>query len=417
MKSRGASGIFTSALDAYRAWAEIDLDALTHNLAEIRSRIEPHVRVMLVVKADAYGHGAVAIAHHALRCGVSAFGVGTSGEALELRKSGVRARILVLGTIVDEEASAALRHGIEIGLHSSDRARSLDELAARLGERARVHLKIDTGLGRLGVLPSKALELLELVHASPNLELGGVMTHMAAADGMNDEFTHQQLRVFEEVLAAARERGLLRGWVHAANSSCIFSGIQPQYDCVRPGISAYGVLPGTMAAARALQPVMSLHSQIIFLKDVPAGAKVGYSGTWTAQSATRIATLPVGYNDGLAWRLGNKGHVLVRGRRAPIVGRVSMDSPSIDVGHIPGVSVGDRVTIVGTQGAESITLEDLAQQVGTIPYELSCAVGKRVERIYKGGEEAPSAANGVLFPRVSQSGRTPDAPALQVARS
>jgi alanine racemase len=243
------------------------------------------------------------------------------------------------------------------------------------------------------------------------------MTHMAAADGMNDEFTHQQLRVFEEVLAAARERGLLRGWVHAANSSCIFSGIQPQYDCVRPGISAYGVLPGTMAAARALQPVMSLHSQIIFLKDVPAGAKVGYSGTWTAQSATRIATLPVGYNDGLAWRLGNKGHVLVRGRRAPIVGRVSMDYTSIDVGHIPGVSVGDRVTIVGTQGAESITLEDLAQQVGTIPYELSCAVGKRVERIYKGGEEAPSAANGVLFPRVSQSGRTPDAPALQVARS
>lgn len=388
-------------MDAYRAWAEIDLDALTHNLAEIRARLEPRVRVMLVVKADAYGHGAVAIAHHALRCGVSAFGVGTSGEALELRKSGVRARILVLGTIVDEEASAALRHGIEIGLHSSDRARSLDELAGRLGERARVHLKIDTGLGRLGVLPSKALELLELVHASPNLELAGVMTHMAAADGMNDEFTHQQLRVFEEVLGAARSRGLLRGWVHAANSSCVFSGIQPQYDCVRPGISAYGVLPGSMRGAESLRPVMSLHSQIIFLKDVPAGAKVGYSGTWTAPVATRIATLPVGYNDGLAWRLGNKGHVLVRGKRAPIVGRVSMDYTSIDVGHIPGVCVGDRVTLVGEQGAERITLEDLAEQVGTIAYELSCAVGKRVERIYKGGEEVAELAPTLLLPRAN----------------
>jgi len=388
-------------VDAYRAWAEIDLDALTHNLSEIRARLEPRVRVMLVVKADAYGHGAVAIAHHALRCGVSAFGVGTSGEALELRKSGVRARILVLGTIVDEEASAALRHGIEIGLHSSDRARSLDELAGRLGERARVHLKIDTGLGRLGVLPSKALELLELVQASPNLELAGVMTHMAAADGMNDEFTHQQLRVFEDVLGAARARGLLRGWVHAANSSCVFSGIQPQYDCVRPGISAYGVLPGSMRGAQSLRPVMSLHSQIIFLKDVPAGAKVGYSGTWTAPAPTRIATLPIGYNDGLAWRLGNKGHVLVRGKRAPIVGRVSMDYTSIDVGHIPGASVGDRVTLVGEQGSERITLEDLAEQVGTIAYEISCAVGKRVERIYKGGEELAELPPTMLVPRAT----------------
>ncbi len=388
-------------MDAYRAWAEIDLDALTHNLSEIRARLEPRVRVMLVVKADAYGHGAVAIAHHALRCGVNAFGVGTSGEALELRKSGVRARILVLGTILDEEASAALRHGIEIGLHSSDRARSLDDLAGRLGARARVHLKIDTGLGRLGVLPSKALELLELVHASPNLELAGVMTHMAAADGMNDEFTREQLRVFEEVLSVARARGLLRGWVHAANSSCVFSGIHPQYDCVRPGISAYGVLPGSMRSAEVLRPVLSLHSQVIFLKDVPAGAKVGYSGTWTAPVATRIATLPVGYNDGLAWRLGNKGHVLVRGKRAPIVGRVSMDYTSIDVGHIPGVCVGDRATLVGEQGAERITLEDLAEQVGTIAYELSCAVGKRVERIYKGGEEAVDLAPALLLPRAS----------------
>jgi len=374
-------------VDAYRAWAEIDLDALTHNLSEIRARLEPRVRVMLVVKADAYGHGAVAIAHHALRCGVSAFGVGTSGEALELRKSGVRARILVLGTIVDEEASAALRHGIEIGLHSSDRARSLDELAGRLGERARVHLKIDTGLGRLGVLPSKALELLELVHSSPNLELAGVMTHMAAADGMNDEFTHQQLRVFEDVLGAARARGLLRGWVHAANSSCVFSGIQPQYDCVRPGISAYGVPPGSMRDAQSLRPVMSLHSQIIFLKDVPVGAKVGYSGTWTAPTPTRIATLPIGYNDGLAWRLGNKGHVLVRGKRAPIVGAVSMDMSMIDVTDVPGTALRDEVVALGHQdgalGKDTIQADEVAAACGTIPWEVMTSISRRVPRVYR----------------------------------
>jgi alanine racemase len=412
LKSHSASGIFSLVVDAYRAWAEIDLDALTHNLGEIRARLKPGVRVMLVVKADAYGHGAVAIAHHALRCGVHAFGVGTSAEALELRKAGVRARILVLGTIVDEEASAALRHGIEIGLHSLDRARLLDELCERLGERAKVHVKIDTGLGRLGVLPSKALELLERIASSRNLELGGVMTHMAAGGGMEDDFTHEQLRVFEDVLAKARERGLLRGWIHAANSACLFTAIDPQYDCVRPGISAYGVLPGALPGADALRPVMSLHSQVIFLKDVPAGAPIGYSGTWTASEATRIATLPVGYNDGLAWRLGNKGEVLVRGRRARIVGRVSMDYTSIDVGHIPGVSVGDRVTIVGAQGNERITLEELAEHVGTIPYELSCSVGKRVERVYKGGEELldPYA----LVPRVAAPTLAP--PHLRLAR-
>lgn len=378
-------------MDAYRVWAEIDLDALAHNLDVIARRAGEGVRVMLVVKADAYGHGAVAVAHHALRCGISALGVGTSAEALELRKAGVRARILVLGTIVDEEASATLRHGVEIALHSSDRARWLAELAGRLGVRARVHLKVDTGLGRLGVLPSKALELLELVHQSPQLDLAGVMTHVASPDGALDPRTGEQLEVFERVLAQARERSLLRGWIHAANSACLFTGNDPRYDCVRPGISAYGVLPGNLPGGRDLEPVMSLHSQIVFLKDLPAGAEVGYGGTWRASRATRIATLPVGYSDGLAWRLGNVGEVLIRGRRAPIVGRVSMDYTCVDVGHIAGAAVGDRVTILGAQQDERIGIEEIAARVGTIPYEVSCSIGKRVERVYVGGE-------GVLIP-------------------
>ncbi|HVS09771.1 MAG TPA: alanine racemase [Planctomycetota bacterium] len=378
-------------MDAYRVWADIDLDALAHNLARIRERAGPGVAVMLVVKADAYGHGAVAVAHHALRCGVAALGVGTSAEALELREAGVRAPILVLGTIVDEEAAAALRHDVQIALHSSDRCQMLQDLARRLGLRARVHLKIDTGMGRLGVLPGRALDLLREVRAASHLELAGVMTHLGSPDGALDPATCEQIRLFESVLAPARAQGLVRGWVHAANSACLFTGLRPLYDAVRPGISAYGVLPGALPGACELAPVLSLHSQVVFLKDLPAGAPVGYGASWRTPRATRIATIPTGYNDGLPWRVGNRGEALVRGTRAPIVGRVSMDYTTLDVGHIPGVAVGERVTLIGSQGGETLSLEDLARHAETIPYEITCAVGKRVERIYRGGEIVPLA--------------------------
>lgn len=376
-------------MDAHRVWAEIDLDALSHNLARIRGRLARRVALMLVVKADAYGHGAVAVAHHALRFGVQALGVGTSAEALELREAGVRAPILVLGTIVEEEAAGCLRHGIHIALHSLDRARMLQELAQRHGGLARVHVKVDTGMGRLGVLPERALDLLEAVRDSTHLSLCGLMTHVAAPEGADSAAAIEQIALFDSVLRRARERQLLRGWVHAANSACVFTGLGTSYDAVRPGISAYGVLPDGLDGARELQPVLSLHSQIVFLKDVPTGATIGYAGTWSAPRPTRIATLPVGYNDGLSWRLGNSGEVLVRGRRAPIVGRVSMDYTTVDVGHIPGVQVGDRATLIGAQGEQRLELEDVARRAGTIPYEITCAVGKRVERIYHGGDEDP----------------------------
>lgn len=373
-------------VSSYRVWADIDLDALGHNLGQIRERIGDRVAVMLVVKADAYGHGSVAISHCALQHGVAALGVGTSAEALELRRSGVRAPILVLGTIVDDEARSCLVHDIHLALHSSDRCQMLQDLARRLDVVARVHLKIDTGMGRLGVLPERALPLLEEIRAASHLELAGVMTHIASPLGAQDAATGEQMRVFREVIDAARARGLLRGWVHAANSAAIFTALDPMYDAVRPGISAYGVLPDGLPGARELQPVMSLRSQVVFLKDVAKDAPIGYGGTWRAPKATRIATLPVGYNDGVPWRLGNTGEVLVRGQRAPIVGRVSMDYTTIDVGTIPGVVVGDRVTFFGADRGAQITLEEVAARAGTIPYEITCSVGKRVERIYRGGE-------------------------------
>ncbi|MFM7280431.1 MAG: alanine racemase, partial [Planctomycetia bacterium] len=328
-------------MDAYRVKAEINLDALEHNLREIRLTAGSGVRVILVVKADAYGHGAKAIANHALRCGIDALGVGTSAEALELRESGVRVPILVLGTIIDSEVADCLRHSVHIVLHSTDRAAMLQSLASSMGVRAKVHLNVDTGMGRLGVPPARALELLRLVRSSPNLDLAGVMTHVSASDGALSASTREQARLFEGVLREARAERLLRGWIHMANSASIFTGLKPLYDTVRPGISAYGTLPGDLAAAQRLQPILSLRTQIVFLKDVPAGTPIGYSSTWRAPRATRIATLPIGYHDGLPWALGNVGEVLVRGLRAPIVGRVSMDYITVDVGHVPGASVGD----------------------------------------------------------------------------
>jgi alanine racemase len=396
-------------VEAYRVWSEIDLDALAWNLSAIRARIGSQRGVMLVVKADAYGHGAIAVAHHALRHGVDAFGVGTSAEALDLRKAGLRARLLVLGTIVEDEAPACLRHEIEIAVHSADRCRRLQTLARRMDVRARVHLKVDTGMGRLGVMPERALALLQLIHASPNLALAGVMTHMSAPSGALDPHTHGQLRAFERVLASARERGLLSGPVHAANSACIFTGLDPLYDLVRPGISAYGVLPGNLPGADELEPVMSLHTQVVFLKDLPAGAPVGYGGTFKTKRATRIAILPMGYHDGMSWRLGNKGSALMRGQRAPIVGRVSMDYTTLDVTHIPQVRVGDRVTLIGRQGEQTIRLEELAKAADTIAYEISCAVGQRVERVYVGGED--------VVPRRRARTEPARAPAAQPAPS
>jgi alanine racemase len=388
-------------VDSFRVWADIDLDALEHNLGVIASRIAPGVAVMLVAKADAYGHGAVAVAHHAVRCGVACIGVGTATEALELRRAGVRARILILGTVVDQEVPAALRHGIEIGLHSTDRCATLQRAAEQLGTLCRVHLNVDTGMGRLGVLPERALDLLREIRRASHLELAGVMTHITAPDGAHAESTALQTRRFRDALATARKEGLVQGWLHLANSACIFTGLDPMGDAVRPGISAFGILPPELPGADELRPVMSLRSQVVFLKDLSMGSTLGYGNTWRAARRTRVATLPLGYNDGVDWRLSNSGVVLVRGKRANIIGRVSMDYTTIDVTDIPGVAVGDPATLIGADGDECLTVLELASTAGTIPYEITCSVGRRVARIYTGAPHGPTANEDkdILVPR------------------
>lgn len=320
-------------MESSRAWAEVDLDALESNLDHLRGELDDGVSILLVAKADAYGHGSVAVAHHALACGVDAIGVTTCGEALELRASGIRSRIVVLGPVLGDDAARAIQNQVELVVTSEHLLTELIRAARTSRGPARVHVKVDTGMHRLGFDPGEALEVLERVHGAPRLELAGVMTHFAALEGTHSPFTRSQAGRFDELLRTARERGLLGGegtWIHAENSAAVLSRAVPgergpTYNAVRIGIAAYGIAPHERLRTDRLRPVLSFRTQVIQVRPLESGARVGYGSSWEARRPSRIAVLPVGYDDGVSWRLSNRGCALVRGRRAPIVGRVSMD--------------------------------------------------------------------------------------------
>lgn len=368
-----------------RVWADVDLDAMRRNFARIVERVSP-ARVMAVLKADAYGLGAVPVAR-ALEPMAAMLGVGDSTEAIELRQAGVGLPIVVLGAITGNEIEAVVRCRIATTIHSLDRIRSLAAEARRQGTRAPVHLMVDTGMCRLGAAPPRALELLAAIHAEPSLRLVGTATHYSCAE--DDAFTAHQRGQFLAVLAAARRVGLPTGLAHAANSAALWRDSTSHFDMVRPGLLLHGVDPGAIGArAVGFAPALALRTQVIYLRDVPAGTPVGYERTHVTSRPTRLATIPVGYNDGLPVRASNAARVLIGGRRAPLVGRVSMDYATVDVGHLPQVQVGDAVTLVGRDGAAEIALEEAARRAELLPYEYVCGLGKRVRRRYLG--EAPS---------------------------
>jgi len=370
----------------HRAWAEIDLAAFRSNLAAARARAGD-AEVWPVLKANAYGHGALPCARACGEEGVRRIGVGDSAEALQLRLGGVRTPLLVLGTVIDAEVPDLLEHDVEVGVHSEGRARALGTLAQAAGRRLGVHLKVDTGMGRLGVRPEAVRRVAEAIRDTPALELRGLMTHYASSAGCDASATSVQSALFADAARAVEAALGFRPALHAANSAVLFSGSPPFGDAVRPGIALFGVAAGGPVADAALLPVLSLRTQVVFLKDVPAGQPVGYDGRWKAPAATRIATLPIGYNDGVPWRLGagGGGEVLLRGRRCPMVGAVSMDYVTVDVGHVPGIDVGDVATLIGADGAERIRAEDVARAAGTIPYEIACSIGARVHRLIRDG--------------------------------
>jgi len=373
----------------HRVWADIRLDHLRDNVALIRNRLAPATRVMAVVKADAYGHGAVPIARELQALGVDAFGVGDSGEALELREAGIRGTILVLGAIVEGEQERVVANDLSVCIHAETRVDRLEQEARRQGRRARVHLKVDTGMGRLGVLPSRALALARRIARSRDLSFEGVATHFAGTSCKRDPENERQRDAFLKVRAAVEREGLGRPLYHAAASAALFSDLDAEFDMVRPGLALYGVAPQDAgAAADGLKPVLELHTQVIFLKDVPAGTTIGYGRLFVAPRKTRIATLPVGYNDGLPFALAGAGRVRVRGAFAPIVGRVSMDYTMLDVGHVRGLKVGELVTLIGGAGRAELSVDAMARAADTIPHAIFCALGRRVARVYHSARQS-----------------------------
>lgn len=381
-------------------WVEIDLDAIAHNLRQLQHMAAP-AQVMAVVKADGYGHGAVLVARTALAHGARRLAVAMVEEGLHLRQSAIACPILVLGWTPPEQYGPALRYDLELTVSSEAEARALSEAARREGRRAKIHLKIDTGMTRLG-LPATDPRLGEIaarIASLGHLEIAGVYTHLATADDPEAELTARQLAAFDEalqVLARYGVRPLLR---HAANSAALLRLPAAHYDLVRPGIALYGLEAFAGSVDRfGLRPALTWKTRVALVKEVPAGTPISYGATYVTPRSARIATLPVGYADGLRRALSNRGHVLVNGRRVPIVGRVCMDQVMVDVSGAGDVSVGDEVVLIGVQGGERITADEMAGWMDTIGYEVVTGIGRRVPRIYyRGGRPVASTPVGHLL--------------------
>jgi alanine racemase len=365
-------------------WAEIDLDALAWNFRAVRERVGAGVQVMGVVKADAYGHGAAACARRLEAEGAEWFGVATPEEGLTLRRAGVTRPVLSFGGFWEGQAATCVAEGIVPVVYRLDLAGAIDAAARAAGVVADVHVKVDTGMGRLGVRYDEAAEFAEALRAFGNIRVDGLMTHFAAADEpRRDCFTTEQLARFREAVAAFRARGYHPTYEHMANSAATFAHPETRGNLVRPGGVLYGlwrdVLP-TLADAPGLRPVMSLRTHVTLLKQVHAGETLGYGCTYEAAREMTVATVPAGYADGFVRALSNRGRVIIKGQYAPVVGRVSMDLTLLDVTGIEGVGVGERVTMLGADGRLLLPVEDLAQTAGTLSYEITCGVSARVPR-------------------------------------
>lgn len=375
-----------SVLSGRPTFARIDLDALAHNVGIALRLAGPERQVLAVVKADAYGHGAIRVSRTALAAGAAMLGVATPGEVRALRAAGIEAPVLLLSECDPERAGEMARLGCALTAYTPAFAEALEREAAREGRRVMIHLKVDTGMGRLGVAPAEVLPFVAWLRNLPHLVLAGIMTHASEAELPDSVVTARQAESFRTVCAAVESLSGPPRWRHMANSALLMLG-EPEGNLVRPGIMLYGASPAPgLPHAGELRPVMSLATAVAFLKRVPAGTLLSYGGTFATARESLIATLPIGYADGYRRAFSNRASVLVRGRRAPVVGTVCMDLCLIDVTGVPGVRVGDEVVLLGSQGTERICADELAALAGTISYEILCGVGPRVPRLCAGGD-------------------------------
>ena len=372
-------------------WAEIDLRALAANFRTVKKQVGPDVNVMAVVKANAYGHGAVECARRLEKEGADWFGVALPEEGIELRNAGVAKPILCLAGFWAEQATAVIERNLVPVVYRLDSIEELDRAARDRGIVVDMHVKIDTGMGRLGVRFDEISEFAVALKSFSNIRVDGLMTHFAAADEPScGPLTKDQIQRFHTAVAAFREHGFAPTYEHLANSAGIFG--QPEAfgrfggNMVRPGGVLYGLWRDILAPAdreQDLKPVMSLHSRIMLLKWVPAGETVGYGCTFEASRKTLVATIPIGYDDGYMRALSNRGHAIIRGVYATVIGRISMDLTLIDVTSVPGVQLDDEVLLMGHDAALAVTAEDIARTAGTLSYEVTCGIGARVPRIYR----------------------------------
>jgi alanine racemase len=374
----------TSISTLLPTYATVNLAALAHNLSRIKRYLSPGCEVMAIVKANAYGHGAIETAQSLSRQGIGQFAVASLDEGIALRQAGLSASIVVLGALFEEQVPDLIAHRLTPVVSDG---RILPTLAKSVHTHQTpypIHLKVETGMGRLGFSPEELLAVLNdpLLHRP--LKVEGLMTHLADADGTDSTFTERQIGSFNALLEQIRLRGLTVPLVHAANSAAIVRFPAAHFSLVRPGIMLYGyhTLPATITDPD-LRAILSLRTTVAQLRTIPKGCSVSYNGTFVAKRQTRIAVLPIGYADGYSRQLSHRGSVLIQGRRAPIAGLVCMDMIMVDVTDLAPVQVGETVTLIGQQGKESIWADEVADWIGTIPYEVLCGIGSRVPRIYE----------------------------------
>ncbi|HLX55783.1 MAG TPA: alanine racemase [Ktedonobacteraceae bacterium] len=366
-------------------WVEIDLSAIAQNTQHIAALVGPRVRVLASLKADAYGHGAVKVAHTVLHNGADMLGVATVSEAMPLREAGVNAPILVFGYVPPWQMREAVRLGLTVTLYSLEAAQALSRAALALQKTAITHVKVDTGMGRLGIRAEQIDEIVELVKVIrelPRLELEGIFTHFALADALDKTHARMQLARFQNVLQVLEEEGIRPQLAHAANSAAMFTMPEARLDMVRPGIALYGLHPSMdVRLPASFRPALSFKTQVSQVKLIPAGECLGYGCAYYTEQPTTIAVLPVGYADGFRRAPTNWGSVLIHGLEAPLVGRICMDQCMVDVSHIPQTRAGDEVVLIGRQGNASLTAEQVAQRLGTINYEVVSEILARVPRV------------------------------------
>lgn len=363
--------------------ATVDLSALAHNVAQVRQRLLSPCEILAVVKADAYGHGAVAVSRTLVQLGIPRLGVATLQEGIALREAGIRAPTLVMGALFANQFSDMIAHRLTPVVYDRETAAGFAACAGSKSEPYPVHVKVDTGMGRLGLSPEEVLSLLQSPSFRGPLRVEGLMTHLADADSQDSSYTRTQITRFSSVVSQLKAAGLQVPLVHAANSAAILCHPSAHFTVVRPGIMLYGYHTTPLRDdAPELKPVLTLTTNVVQVRRVAPGESVSYNRTFIASRPSRIAVLPIGYADGYSRALSNRGAVLIGGSRAPVVGRVCMDMTMVDVTDIPEVKPGHEAVLIGRQGNMQITAADLALWLGTIPYEVLCAIGPRVIRRY-----------------------------------